>query len=144
MKASLPSLHDKPYPSLGLAFPKRSWREPLYRLYSTFAIAIFNVTFYYGASYACAPRLEPESSGLHISLNSCSTDYTLKMHKKRSQRPEIQKLPPVLARYACIYVLRLLLEATLRISAYAGPMHVSCIPQYGSTVYNYSIKPIFN
>ena len=26
VKALLPSLHNKSYPSLGLAFPKRSWR----------------------------------------------------------------------------------------------------------------------
>ena len=50
VKTSLPNLHNKRYiPILDFAFPKRSWRKPLY---STFAIAITNVTFYYSATPA--------------------------------------------------------------------------------------------
>ena len=48
VNASLPSLDDKWYiPILDFAFPKQSWRK---HLYSTFAIAINNVTFYYSAT----------------------------------------------------------------------------------------------
>ena len=58
LKASLPSLHDKPYPSLGLYVPQAILED------STFAIAIINVTFYY--SYACKRlRLQRVASGLH-------------------------------------------------------------------------------
>ena len=44
--ASLPSLHDKPYPYLGLCVHQAILEE------STFAIAIINVTFYYSATLA--------------------------------------------------------------------------------------------
>ena len=46
VKSSLPSLHDKPYPSLGLCVPQAILEE------STFAIAIINITFYYSATLA--------------------------------------------------------------------------------------------
>ena len=54
-QVSLPSLHNKPYPSLGLCFPQAILED------STFAIAIINVTFYYSATlasvYASSTRL---------------------------------------------------------------------------------------
>ena len=55
VKASLPSLHDKPYPSLGLCVPQAISKETLY---FTFAIVIMNVTFYYSAMLA--PRVRGE------------------------------------------------------------------------------------
>ena len=46
VKASLPSLHDKPYQSLGLCVPQAILED------SIFVIAIINVTFYYSATLA--------------------------------------------------------------------------------------------
>ena len=46
VKASLLSLHDKPYPSLGLCVPQAILED------STFTIAIINVTFYYSTTLA--------------------------------------------------------------------------------------------
>ena len=54
-------------PIFDFAFPKRSWRK---HLYSTFAIAIINVTILLHR-YACKRvGLESEASSLHNSLNS--------------------------------------------------------------------------
>ena len=61
-----PKSSQQAVPILDFALPKRSWMK---HLYSTFAIAIINVTFYYSAK---SVRLERDASGLHNSWNSCS------------------------------------------------------------------------
>ena len=49
VKASLPSLHDKPYPSLELCVPQAVMEEtPVLHICD----AVINVTFYYGAMLA--------------------------------------------------------------------------------------------
>ena len=75
--------------SLALAFPKRSWRNSLY---STLAIAINNVTFYYSATLTSVYiRLERDASGLYNSLNSC---FILPICiKNYFRRPETQNVP---------------------------------------------------
>ena len=64
-------------PILVFAFPKRSWRK---HLYSTFAITIINVTFYFSVYI----RFEREVSSLHNSWNCCSL-----LLRNDLKRPEI-------------------------------------------------------
>ena len=103
--------------SLAFAFPKRSWRKSLY---STLAIAINNVTFYYSATLTSV-----DASGLYNSLNSC---FILPICiKNYFRRPETQNVPggayppePLMGALREHYFMRsAIAEPPLRISAYA-------------------------
>ena len=69
VKASLPSLHDKPYSSLGLCVPQAILEEtPVLHIHDR-----NNQRHILLQRYACKHgHLEREASGLHNSWNSCS------------------------------------------------------------------------
>ena len=69
VKASLPSLHDKPYPSLGLCVPQAILEEtPVLHIRNC-----DNECHVLLQRYACKRvRLEREASGLHNSWIFCS------------------------------------------------------------------------
>ena len=74
---SLPSLYDKPYPSIGLCVPQAILED------STFTIAIINVMFYYSTTlesvYASSVR-QAVCKFVEFLL------YTQKMQQKLSQK----------------------------------------------------------
>ena len=86
VNASLPSLHDKPYPSLGLCVPQLILEKtPVLQICES-----NNQRHGLLQSYECKRvHLERDASGLHNSWNSCS--ILQKCIRNYLRRSEIQK-----------------------------------------------------
>ena len=112
--ASLPNLHYKPYPFLGLCIPQAILDD------STFVIAITNVTFYYSTTlasvYASSMRRVVCIICRILALYSENAAEIISEGLKFKFFLEYSPIPSLCARYTGIYVL---LEPPLQISAYA-------------------------
>ena len=115
VKAPLPSLQDKPYPSLGLCVSQAILEET-----PVLHICIRNNQCHVLLQrYACKRlRLDYEASSFDNSWNSCSI-----LVRSDFRRPEIQNIPGRHARRPA-YNRKL----PLRISAYARDSHVLYLP----------------
>ena len=115
VKASLPSIQDKPYPSLGLCVSQAILEET-----PVFDICDRNIQRHILLQrYACKRlRLEYEASSFENSWKSCSI-----LVRNDFRRPEIQNIP---GRHAPRPAYNRKLP--LRISAYARDSHVLYLP----------------
>ena len=96
IKVSLPSLHDKPYPSLGLCVPQAILED------FTFAIAINNITFYYSTTLASVYASSTRRA-------VCIICRILALYSEKSRndlrRPEIQNFLGVFPQTSLVHAL---------------------------------------
>ena len=120
VKASLQSLHDKPYPSLGLCDPQAVLEEtPVLHIHDC-----SNQCHVLLQCYACKRvRLECEASGLH---NLWS--ILRKCIKSNPRRPEIQNVPVVVAMLCTHLCAPCIAGIPLRFSAYALALNTQTVP----------------